>query len=243
MDSFTCGIFDLNGSFKSDDNDQFQIVSIGLATANTSHTFRLVVAPNDFNKDKKCLFATMIWQGSILLSEFLNQRSIVDIYIKGNSIIEFGSAAGLPSLTCHQNFAKLVCASDYPANEVINNLKLNILNNKKINDISVMSTNDSRSDASDGIIEVIPHIWGESVEELITVNNGNCYDVVIAAECLWNHNSHQVFLNSINSVLKPRGYLFISYSHHIPGLENEDLNFFKLASQLGIHITESHIME
>jgi nicotinamide N-methyltransferase len=178
----------------------------------------LQTAENDFNKNKRSLFATMIWHGAKVLSEYLSSKDKT-IFIKDKCVIEFGAAAGLPSIVCNHIGAKVVCASDYPAQLVLDTLQINIEKNKQ--------TDLTRS------IGCISHIWGENVETLLEFNNNNLYDVAIAAECLWHHESHFLFLQSIHSVLISGGHLIVSYSHHIPGLEAADDNFFEVAKAVG----------
>ena len=61
--------------------------------------FQLTIAEDDFNKDKKTLFATYIWNGARALCNYLlkdNNR----IKIENKSIVEFGKFTRLllPSL-------------------------------------------------------------------------------------------------------------------------------------------------
>ena len=53
------------------------------------------VAENEFNQQKKTLFATHIWPGSRTLAKHvINNRSLVE----GKSVLEFGAGAGIPSM-------------------------------------------------------------------------------------------------------------------------------------------------
>jgi len=182
-------------------------------------SFALNVAEDDFNSNKRCLFATMIWSGARVLADYLSSDSN-RAKLVGKSVIEFGAAAGLPSVLCHALGSSVVCASDYPSKAVIDNLNQNIVNNRR----------------SGCNIEAVSHIWGESVEQLLRVNNQTRYDFVLAAECLWHHTSHAALLQSIDAVLKPGGTLLVTFSHHVPGVEDCDLNFFTLAEQVGFKV-------
>ena len=59
------------------------------------------------------------------------------------------------------------------------------------------------------------------------------FDVAIAAECLWRHDSHKILLQSLSDSVKPGGHAILSFSHHVPGVEHKDLEFFDLALQSG----------
>lgn len=177
----------------------------------------LSVAENDFNENKRCLFATMIWSGATVLARYLASSGERHRVINRN-VIEFGAAAGLPSIVCHLLGAVNVCASDYPSDAVIENLRKNV----------------DRNCGTSLSVSVVPHLWGDSASELLLKNNGKQYDVALAAECLWHHSSHPLLIASICNVLRPGGSAFITFSHHVPGLEHDDLNFFSLAEQQGL---------
>jgi nicotinamide N-methyltransferase len=213
MSGVVCESFD---NVNKEDVFETQSVSI------QEFTFNLSTAEDDFNKDKKCLFATMIWSGAKILAEHIaNEKTRSKLKCK--SILEFGSAAGLPSMLCHRLGSTTVCASDYPSNSVITNLTRNIDRN----------TLTSQSDCKIGVVS---HIWGESVTDLLNFNNGEQYDFVLAAECLWHHSSHSALIQSIKAVLSPDGTLFVTFSHHVPGCEAIDLGFFALAAQQGLRV-------
>uniref|UniRef100_A0A6S8BUZ9 Uncharacterized protein n=1 Tax=Aplanochytrium stocchinoi TaxID=215587 RepID=A0A6S8BUZ9_9STRA len=47
------------------------------------------------------------------------------------------------------------------------------------------------------------------------------------------HDLHENLLLSIHSTLKAGGIALITFSHHIPGLELQDLSFFEKAKKMG----------
>lgn len=220
-----------------EDTDCFAAEKIG------EHLLWLQIAEDDFNAEKKTLFATMIWHGARALSNYL--ASDVSDFIKGKSIIEFGAAAGLPSLTCYKIGASTITSTDYPASAIIFNLRRNAVRNvfsssSHYNGSSYSSSSSSNSAAdhksakNDELLlneknfYVKEHIWGSDVTSLLEPTAGNLYDIVIAAECLWKSDTHEDFASSICAVLKRGGTAYLSFSHHIPGLEKNDLNFFDL---------------
>ena len=231
------------------------------------YTFWLKVAEDDFNAEKKTLFATMVWHGARALSNYLADD--VPQSIIGKNVLEFGAGAGLPSLVCRRLGSAIITASDYPAPTVISNLFENMIYNEQnkqslqsdlssdtdkgvtIND-NEENTNDCKTQNKESQNEesqnkesqneesqnkesqnerdfhVIEHTWGQDVTQLLAPLHGCLYDVVIASECLWKADTHEDFIISINNVLKPGGTLFLSFSHHIPGLEKNDLAFFDI---------------
>jgi EEF1A N-terminal glycine/lysine methyltransferase len=214
-----------------------------------SYRLWLSIADDDFNANKKTLFATMIWHGARALSKYL--ISEVPNAIKGKSVIEFGSGAGLPSLICHKIGAAIVTSSDYPAPSVIQNLRTNAFKNivdvcpmKEIPDGTTYITNENSASENDRrLIErnfhVIEHTWGEDVTSLLQPLNDSLYDTVIASECLWKSDTHENFAMSIDNVLKPGGTAHLSFSHHIPGLENNDLSFFDVLKRRNFTVTRT----
>lgn len=210
----------------------------------------LSIADDDFNANKKTLFATMIWHGARALSNYL--ASEVPNLIKGKSVIEFGSGAGLPSLICSKIGASCVTSSDYPAPSVIQNLRTNALRNvanvcsvKEKADDNVTNFTNENSPSGDNcrLIErnfhVIEHTWGEDVTPLLQPLQGGLYDIVIASECLWKSDTHENFATSIDNVLKPGGTAHLSFSHHIPGLESNDLSFFDILKRRNFTVTRT----
>lgn len=173
-------------------------------------------AEDDFNQEKKTLFATHVWNGSLVLSRKLmeHRNDIV-----GKSAIEFGAASGIPSVLLARLGAALVCASDYPSPSVLDNLRRNC----------------ERNNADQ--VHVAGHIWGEDASPLLDMNHRSYYDIAVAAECLWRHECHNVLLQSILATLQPGGgRLFLTYSHHIPGLEAQDDAFVTAAIASGFTI-------
>ncbi len=183
---------------------------------------KLMTADNDFNCEKKTLFATYIWPGSIILAEELFMKRKL---IENATVIEFGAAAGLPSIVAAKIGARRVCASDYPSKMVIETLQSNINTNNVMDRVFAQD-----------------HVWGDSVDSLLEANDMEQYDIVLAAECLWKHETHESFLRSISSVLKPGGLLLLSYSPHVPGLEDCDDRFLQLCGDFQLSIVDSKIV-
>ena len=182
---------------------------------------RLDTAETDENEGKITLFATTIWEGSKTLATILLE---LEDQIKNHSVLEFGAGAGLPSVVSAKLQASRVCASDYPSQPLLDTLNKNF----RINEIDNA--------------KIVPHIWGSSVDELISANDGQKYDFVIAAECLWRQDCHSALLHSIEAVIKPTGTLIIGYSHHIPGCEEIDDQFVLMAIQKGFFLKEKRVV-
>ena len=78
----------------NEDDNSFSIVNEVIGP----YEFQIVSAEDDFNSNKKTLFATMIWTGARVLSNYLLTN--VSSEIENKSVIELGAGSGLPSMVC-----------------------------------------------------------------------------------------------------------------------------------------------
>lgn len=90
------------------------------------------------------------------------------------------------------------------------------------------------------LLRLILNIYnrGTDISPVLQINGGR-YDFVVASECLWRHEQHEILVASIAAALKPGGCAILTYSHHITGLEAEDDSFFEVASLHGFVITKN----
>jgi EEF1A N-terminal glycine/lysine methyltransferase len=233
----------LFGIFGDDDNEEEQFIetfTIGDAA------FSIRLAGDDANEDKKCLFATYLWNGAKILSEFLFNRYNFPEKMKGQSVVELGAGGGLPSVMAMHLQARFVCSTDFPSPEVIDILRFNLnIQAAKNKDVDVDIDIDTEKITSNGSGKrycVMEHKWGEDIDKLLSLNENNeNFDVVLASECLWKSDTHDSLLKSIHHLLKrDTGRAYISFSHHHPGREDVDLAFFELGRQkYGLEIVET----
>lgn len=181
-------------------------------------------AENEFNKGKKTLFATYVWSGSIVLCNQLieNFRYLVE----NKRVVEFGAAAGVPSIVAAKIGAKRVVSTDYPSKSVIRNLRRNV----------------ERNGLSD-IVKVEEYIWGENPSDVLSANEGEQFDIALATECLWRHETHQSLLSAAKEFLLVGGVFLLTYSHHVPGLEAADDEFLSLAQSQGFSLDSTTQIE
>ena len=197
---------------------------MNLQIAGTSFCFRL--AESEVNRNKKTLFATHLWEGAKILT--LKLLTDFSDLIRDKTVVEFGAAAGLPSLGAISAGARLVIATDYPAEQVLSTLQLNITSHS--------SSSSSLSTLS--ITHVVEHIWGQSCQMLLALNNNEALDVALASECLWRHELHADLVYSLKGCLRIGGLAFVSFTHHFPGREEKDLEFFSIADTAGLETVE-----
>jgi EEF1A N-terminal glycine/lysine methyltransferase len=128
----------------------------------------------------------------------------------------------LPSLCAGFAGASEIWISDYPVKSILENIEANIRRNVEL----------SQRDK----FHVVGYKWGEDIMQLIppSAASPSYFDVALAAECLWRHESHLILCQSVVQCLKLNGHLILTFSHHIPGMESDDLHFFEVAESLGL---------
>ena len=180
--------------------------------------FTIKVAEEDFNAEKKTLFATMVWSGARAVSNFLLSKEMQQ-KIQNQTVVELGSGVGLPSLTVSRLCASRVVATDYPAPAVIANLLANVEKNiitTRTVDNALTIEGDNIADIS-APVHVQPYKWGDDVTPVLAINGNQPFDVAIASECLWKEDTHMILIDSLDRLLRIEGIAIIGFSHHHPG--------------------------
>jgi nicotinamide N-methyltransferase len=126
------------------------------------------------------LFAHHIWKASILLS-----KKILNLDWEGKKVLELGAAAGIPSILCARMGA-LVTASDYPDEDLIRKLTMNMEKN-----------------IPDRKWRVVGHVWGEANDDLIPCSQK--FDYILMADTLWMRHQHANLLSDLRQLLAPNG--------------------------------------
>ncbi|KDO31074.1 hypothetical protein SPRG_19597 [Saprolegnia parasitica CBS 223.65] len=171
------------------------------------------LAPDD-GQAPGSLFAYHVWNGATCLSEFF---AATPALVQHKAVVEFGAASALPSLVALHLGASTAVMTDYPAPVLIDNMQRNVARNA--------------NKLGHGSATVLGHLWGDDVGPLLAPTQGDGFDVAIVAECLWLHKEHEHLLMSIMACLKRGGKAYICFSHHVPGMESEDLSFFTKAAR------------
>ena len=143
------------------------------------------------------LHASSIWNSSLFLADHIHElhldHHISLVHADGREklrVLELGAGAGLPSILISRCYNHVdVFVSDYPDDELIRSLRTNVETNGVSNKC-----------------RVIPHAWGEAwfaylqeSSEVPSEDKGQM-DVIFAADTLWNSQTHQTLLNSLQMV-------------------------------------------
>lgn len=141
------------------------------------------------------LHASSIWVAAIYLADHLEDLELHRFRDQGIiRVLELGAGAGLPSIliaSVYQNVR--VTVSDYPDEHLIRTLSENILRNNV-----------------SGIARAVPYDWGTDISALVDAHEcqeipGNdeiLFDVIVAADTLWNPALHKQFIQSLVMSLK-----------------------------------------
>ena len=200
----------LNGETEAEEEEEQPWVEEVIGT----HTLFLRTALDDFNSDKKTLFATLVWNGARSVARHLFENA--PHAVAGKSIVELGAGAGLPALMCTRLGATTVVVTDFPAPTVIANLQENVRRNAEPS--ATVTTH------------VAGFRWGDDPAPLLALNGGKLFDVAVCSECLWKADTHAVLAQSLADLLAPGGVAYVGFSHHHPGREDIDLSFFARAA-------------
>ncbi|KAK2463554.1 hypothetical protein APHAL10511_004305 [Amanita phalloides] len=136
------------------------------------------------------LHASDIWISSIYMADHLDDlhlQSHINALVPGERlrVLELGAAAGLPGILIAKNFPNIaVTVSDYPDELLIQNLTHNV----------------ARNDVADTCCTVA-YAWG-SPDGSTLLGDSDGFDVVIAADTLWNPDLHGSFVRSLCATLR-----------------------------------------
>eukprot|EP01118_Nematostelium_gracile_P001934 TRINITY_DN11999_c0_g1_i1.p1 TRINITY_DN11999_c0_g1~~TRINITY_DN11999_c0_g1_i1.p1 ORF type:complete len:272 (-),score=54.53 TRINITY_DN11999_c0_g1_i1:57-836(-) len=169
---------------------------------------------------KHPLWGHMLWNACIVMSDYLDDKNNIDL--RGKSVIEFGAGTGLPCMIALINEAKHVVITDYPDEDLMQNIVDNVQHNLP-------------ESISQGTVKIMGHLWGKEPELLTDtlekMGGPKKFDYIILSDLIFNHNFQTELLQSCSHCLADDGKIFVSFSHHRPKYAHRDLAFFENATQ------------
>ncbi|KAG5647864.1 hypothetical protein DXG03_007788 [Asterophora parasitica] len=134
------------------------------------------------------LHASDVWASSRYLADHLDQLGLNTFKTAEPEqpvrVLELGAAAGLPGILIAKTFDNVsVVVSDYPDELLIKTLAENV----------------ERNGVAD-LCRAAPHAWGSDPSSLI--GDGGGFDLIVAADTLWNPSLHDLLLTSLQMTLK-----------------------------------------
>ncbi|ORX38440.1 putative nicotinamide N-methyltransferase, partial [Kockovaella imperatae] len=169
------------------------------------------------------LWGHHLWNTARVLTDYLLEHSSL---VKGKKILELGAGAALPSLVAALKGANQVTITDYPDQELLDNMQWNVDTNVPL-DIRPQT-------------HVKGFLWGADPTPLM---NGpeDRYDLLILSDLVFNHSQHKALISSVNSLLSldlpsngemtPCVLIFIT--HHRPHLADADMAFLPALAESG----------
>ena len=144
----------------------------------------------DTHPSNWALHASSIWAASLYVAKHLPD---IFLHERGQTrLLELGAGAGLPGIVIAKTFKTvLVTLSDYPDDNLIDTISENI----------------RRNDVTDRC-RVIPYAWGSDISTIInettmsTSDDITGFDVIIAADTIWNPELHDLFIATLGMALR-----------------------------------------
>ncbi|KAJ5655703.1 hypothetical protein N7507_007653 [Penicillium longicatenatum] len=173
---------------------------------------------NDVDNSRK-LFAHFVWNSGLVVAEGVEnahvlqtegtavteaQKETIDIWnVKGESVLELGAGAALPSLICALANASKVTATDHPSSPALKGtIGYNMDHNLS-----------KRTPTPSAEVSIHPHEWGVLTDTFAEQNKGG-YSRIIAADCFWMVSQHENITRTMQWFLAPGGKVWIVAGFH-----------------------------
>ncbi|KAF9045666.1 hypothetical protein BDZ89DRAFT_1007885 [Hymenopellis radicata] len=201
----------------------YEPITLASAGADFSYTppngIPIHIRTPDTQPSNWALHASSIWTSSRFLADHIDLLNISSTPIR---VLELGAGAGLPGITIAQTYPHVqVVISDYPDPELIKTLSDNVLKN-----------------IPHGNAHAVAYAWGSD-----TLPLGGEFDMIIAADTLWNPDLHPFFIRTLSETLS---FSPTAVVHLIAGLHTGRYTleaFLKAATSAGFTLEKVLEME
>jgi nicotinamide N-methyltransferase len=134
------------------------------------------------------LHASSVWVAAVFLADHISMLGL-DEFEQPVRVLELGAGAGLPSILCARVHKQTdVVVSDYPDKLLIRTLEENVVS-AKVGDRC----------------RAVGYGWGTDARDVLKTAQGQTldgFDVVLAADTLWNSETHGSLLDSFRKTLR-----------------------------------------
>lgn len=185
-------MIDILGSALETLYDQ-EYTSVAHSTANEIFNYtspsgmRLNVTTPDTMAANWALHASSVWVSAVFLANHMAEIGIDDM--RAPTVVELGAGAGLPGILCAKMYSKAqVIVSDYPDEILIRTLEANV-------QTAGVTAN----------CRAVGYGWGTDAAEILKTSDGNIlngFDIVLAADTLWNSETHQILTDTLLRILR-----------------------------------------
>lgn len=156
--------------------------------------------------DNRKLFSHFLWNSGLQLAELIEEEGEWDV--KGKKVLELGAGTGLSGLVAARAGAESVIITDYPAPEVVANIKKNV-------DENLPEGMRIAREGNPPTCLVEGHKWGElPKDDRFVQDHKGIFDVILVADCLWMPWQHSALMKSIAWFLSPGGKAWVVSGFH-----------------------------
>lgn len=179
----------------------------------------VVLTLADPEAESRTLFSHFVWNAGVelgILMEEYGSRTRddtsrtgymekVDWSVKDERVLELGAGTGLAGIISAYMGAREVVISDYPAKEVLANIRNNVSTNidaRRKGEILTTTMKSQQERLDIGPVAVEGHAWGV-LDDAFSVGNAHSFTRLLVADCLWMQHQHRNLLLSISRFLSP----------------------------------------
>lgn len=155
-------------------------------------------------EDSRKLFSHFLWNAGLQLAEFIEEDE-EHWPVKGKRVLELGAGTGLAGIVTGLKGAGEVVISDYPAPEILSNIRSNVKKN--------IEDKREKIGAQIADVRVEGHEWGILTDDF-SVSNKEGFEKILVADCLWMPWQHLNLLKSIRWFLKSEGRAWVVAGFH-----------------------------
>ncbi|KAL9584073.1 MAG: hypothetical protein Q9203_004816 [Teloschistes exilis] len=169
------------------------------------------------------LWGHHLWNGAQVVTDYLHDHAR-DL-VMGRNVLELGAGAGLPSLAAAIWGAEHVVLTDYPDEDLVDNMRINVNAAK----------------------DVLPHRFPIVVQVSLEIPDydfhlgpgSGGFDTLILADLLFNHSQHAALTLTIRATLKrsESARALVFFTPYTPWKYDKDMAFFDLARDAGFRVT------
>lgn len=187
-------------------------------------------------QDGRTLFAHFVWSSGLVAAEGIENAHLYETNptavgkeayqiwnVKGQSVLELGAGAGLPSIVSTLANASTVVATDHPLSPALaGTIQFNMDHNLR-----------NRSPRPPAKISIQSHEWGV-LDDPFSQKNRAAFTRIIAADCYWMRAQHENLARTMRWFLAPGGQVCVVAAFHTGRAVVAD--FFETALKNGLRI-------